>query len=137
MKKGLNLMAAVIILSLFAVQSAQAQLIDYNRRNRYNNQGQNTTGPATTPRTSAATSQTNSSSTGFQVQNRFERKYDLNRDGKLEGEELTKLFADVVKEVEDDGRSVVMSDILEKYDANGDGYISRYEATRIVQDMKK
>ena len=136
MKKGLNLIVAVIFLSLIVVQAAQAQLIDYNRRSRYNDQEKRTTTPVASSRT-PVTKPTSSAAAVYEVQNRFEKKYDLNRDGQLKGEELTKLFSDVIKEVEDDGRSVVMSDILESYDANGDGYISRYEVTRIVQDMKQ
>ncbi len=138
MKKKLTLVMAVIFLFFISVQSARAQLIDYSRRNRYNNPGQNATTQDTRARTSAPTPKTESSAANvFEVQNRFEKKYDLNRDGKLQGEELKKLLSDVVKEVENDGRSVVMSDIVEAYDANGDGYISSYEVRRIMQEINK
>ncbi|HQO58452.1 MAG TPA: EF-hand domain-containing protein [Candidatus Omnitrophota bacterium] len=138
MKKKLTLVMAVIFLFFISVQAAQAQLIDYSRRNRYNNPGQNATNQNTRARTPAPAPKTASSAAKvFEVQNRFEKKYDLNRDGKLQGEELKKLFSDVVKEVENDGRSVVMSDIVEAYDANGDGYISSYEVRRIMQEINK
>ena len=138
MKKKLTLVMAVIFLFFISVQTARAQLIDYSRRSRYNNSEQKATTQNTRTRTSAAASKTESSAAGvFEVQNRFEKKYDLNRDGKLQADELKKLLADVVKEVESDGRSVVMSDIVEAYDANGDGYISSYEVRRIMQEINK
>ncbi len=141
MKKGIALTIVIFMLCFLSAQLVNAQLIDYERRSRYQQQ-QSGSSPATTrttarTTTSATRSSANQGSETFKVQNRFEKKYDQDRDGQLQEEELKRLFMDVIKEVENDGRAVVMSDVLESYDTNSDGYISRYEVRSLELKVKK
>lgn len=135
MKKQQILSVAAVVALALTAQTASAQLIDYSRRNRTPArpaQARTAQKPASTYGTSMTANNSAQGVNGtYEVKTRFEKKYDLNRDGKLTGKEVRALLADTVKEVESEGRAVVISYVLEQYDVNGDGYISQYEVTAI------
>ena len=71
------------------------------------------------------------------VKNNVERRYDINRDGKLQTAEVKILLRDVVDEVESKGRySVYNSDVLVEYDTNKDRIINSFEADEIRKDVR-
>lgn len=68
------------------------------------------------------------------VTNVVERRYDSNRDLKLQTFEVKILLRDVLDVVEDKGGYTVNSDILKEYDVNKDGLITRTEAVKLKKD---
>jgi len=62
------------------------------------------------------------------VKDRIERIYDLNRDGRLQREEIIDMYRDVVLSVQRRGAFTVSSDLLKDFDQNEDGRINLGEA---------
>ncbi len=70
------------------------------------------------------------------VSTRIERIYDMDRDGRLQKDEILEFFSDVVDSVKKKGRFLVSSDLLKFFDENSDGKISRYESLAIKKLLK-
>ena len=71
------------------------------------------------------------------VKNRYEKRYDINRDGKLQKAEVKVFLREVVKSVETRGRFFVNSDILKDYDRDNSKNIERNEIEKIKRDISK
>lgn len=69
------------------------------------------------------------------VKDRIERIYDLNRDGRLQREEIIDMYRDVVLSVQRRGAFTVSSDLLKDFDQNEDGRISLGEATVLSEKI--
>ncbi len=65
------------------------------------------------------------------VKTDIERRYDINRDGKLQLAEVKIYLRDTLDVIDEKGGITINSDILKEYDKNKDGVISRYESTKI------
>jgi hypothetical protein len=117
-----------------------AQMIDYSRRNKYRKSEQ-----AEAKKVQGAGSdETNHNETSSksdslftslpEIKSRAERVYDQNNDGLLQEEELRKLFADVVRSVEQWGQISVNSDMLRPYDEDENGQIS-FQEVQTIKDL--
>lgn len=139
-----------ILVGTFAVShTAQAQLINWERRNqRQTNElgkaggGESRAQKADSSRGSSQTTASRQSATLREmlssepfVTSRVERIYDTNRDGRLQKDELTEFLGDVVSSVERRGSFTVSSELLRKFDTDEDGMISRHEILDIKADL--
>lgn len=122
MKKELFISMTGLFFVLTSVLSAQAGLINYERRNKQ--PGQASAAAASNPIINMMRSQPS-------VSTRTERLYDTNRDGVLQESEIKEMFRGVVASVEQRGSFNISSDLLETFDTNRDGNISNYEAANI------
>jgi len=128
MKRTGYVVLVTILLSAFGAGTVQAQMINYERRNK-------NLGKATAP-APAAKPYTPPAAMSPMVNNSTERRYDANRDGRLQTSEMKRFLADVLLQVQRSGRYVIDSDLLKKYDANGDGIIGRYELNSLREDSR-
>ena len=65
------------------------------------------------------------------VKTEMERRYDINRDGKLQLAEVKIYLRDTLDVINEKGGITINSEILKEYDKNKDGVISKYESTKI------
>lgn len=131
MGKTMKVLGLLGVLSVFVSQSVSAQMINYNR-----GKGQTTT--SARPAARARASQTNVpqwARVAPEVKTWGERRYDRNRDGRLEQAEVKAFLRNVVNEVARRGAYQIDTDFLREYDKNNDGYISRYEAQAVERDI--
>ena len=70
------------------------------------------------------------------VKNDYEKKYDSNRDGKLQTAEVKIFLRDIIDVIDNKGGFTVNSDILKEYDKNKDGLISREEGKLIKEHVR-
>ena len=124
-------------------QQVHAQLINYSRRDK-NQQSQSTS--ILVPVIPITTTETKSEAivTGLivaetengdapRVKTRQEKRYDLNRDGKLQENEIIAFLKDVITRVETRGLFEFTTNILRPYDLEGDRVIRQYELEKIKQ----
>lgn len=128
MNRTCMILVAACICLLIGVSSAQAGLINYDRRNRMLKES---TGNPVAPEESLPLWMQKLPP----VNNRTERRYDINRDGYLQTAEVKIMLRDVIETVEEKGGAEVISDILKEYDKNRDGVINRYELAEIKRDV--
>ena len=150
MNKNTKIIVGLSVMLLVGSEMVQAQMINYNRRNKNIDAGviQNktvskpqVTQRIETPKTTQVVESSNQYvSTRAQavveenlpkVQNRLEGYYDQNEDGVLQQSELQDFYSYIVATVERRGSMRVSSDILKPFDANADGKISSYEVRQI------
>ena len=143
MKKVSTLLSFILLMGFISCNLAEAQMINYKRRNgnqkvkavkkgkaiqkkakKNNNRYQNR------PKMTAK-----AESMDPKVTNRVERLYDLNRDGALQKTEVNDFYKDVVSSVKNKGTFRVSTDLLKQFDANDDGKISRYEIKSIADQI--
>ncbi len=132
MFKPVNVVLGVLVFSFALAQAAEAQLINYNRKNKMLRQA--TTG---TP----VQEQDDKDMPGWmkempRAKDKLEKEYDVNRDGYLQTAEVKILLRDVIQEVNDRGGVEVTSDILKEYDKNRDGLINKFELDKIKSDSR-
>ncbi len=65
------------------------------------------------------------------VKNSTERRYDVNRDGRLQSAEVKVYLRNVLDQINRNGGMLIDSDVLSEYDKNRDGIIDREEAQEI------
>ena len=65
------------------------------------------------------------------VKTETEKKYDINRDGKLQLAEVKIYLRDTLDVINEKGGITINSEILKEYDKNKDGVISKYESIKI------
>lgn len=130
-KRILMSVFSLMVLAVF-IQTAQAQMINYKRRNR-------TTGGAPAVSASGAAAETAAAwkTKLNKVRYRAELKFDADRDGYLNRAEVTAFLRDVIAEVQDNGTMRINSAILQEYDKNGDNRIDRYEVRDIMRDISR
>lgn len=148
MKKQIRIMAGLILTVLFVANVCYAGLINYDRRNRNLQRAADApatpapvpvptrTAPGWSAKKDVAVTVPKWMVTAPRVSNRFERRYDANKDRRLQVAEVKRFLSDVIKEVENDGRYKVNSDILKIYDTNRDGVIRRYELGPMRKDLR-
>ena len=129
MRKELMVFLTVSLILLLGVSLAEAGLINYERRSRMLKGG-----GGAAPAAGQEENLPQWMKTMPPVNNRTERRYDVNRDGYLQTAEVKIFLRDVVDQVEQRGGVEVISDILKEYDKNRDGIINRYEVTDIKKD---
>lgn len=123
MKKDVFVVSLVVLLLLGVFEPVSAGLIDYDRRSRRLG-----TSKEDAPEWWKAEPD---------VKNKLERRYDINRDGKLQTAEVKILLRDVVDEIQEKGRySVYSSDILKEYDKNRDRVIDKTEVEGIIKHVR-
>lgn len=133
------------LITLFLiVESADAQMINYERRKKRQEKVINLraqTGPTTPTQTQTQNQATRHQSVRDEiarvmqsqpkVANRTERLYDSNRDGLLQEDEIKNFYSDVVSATERRGQFRISSELLRGFDSDEDGRISRLEASNI------
>lgn len=137
-KIWIALCLTAIILSV--VETAQAQLVNYGRRRfRQQNNAQAVTTTTTATQTVASVAGDSPSwmTQAVEVQYSSEQRFDFNRDGFLQKDEVIAFLEDLSKQVKAKGSAVVMSNILKEYDKNGDYSIDRTELKAITRDIGK
>ena len=67
------------------------------------------------------------------VKTEIEKRYDINRDGKLQLAEVKIYLRDTLDVIDEKGGLTINSEILKEYDRNKDGVISKYESTKIKE----
>jgi hypothetical protein len=123
MRKNLFIVSLAALFLLGAFQPVFAGLIDYDRRNRRS--------------ATAGEDAPEWWKTEPDVKNKLERRYDTNRDGKLQTAEVKILLRDVVDEIETKGRySVYSTDVLREYDKNRDRVIDKTEVEGIIKHVR-
>lgn len=70
------------------------------------------------------------------VTNEVEKKYDFNRDKKLQTSEIKIYLRDVIEEVNKKGGYSVDSDILKPYDKNNDAAVTKGELEKIEEHAR-
>ena len=147
MKKPIFLLTAAACVLGLMIQPAQAQLINYNRKKIDSLKRSEPVAPTSEVEPSLdlpqaveeiEVSPANSSLDQFltsqpEVATRIEHIYDLDRDGRLQQNEITEFLADVVASVERRGSFSISSNLLKLFDKDEDGQISRLEADQIKQ----
>ncbi|MCA9395501.1 MAG: EF-hand domain-containing protein [Candidatus Omnitrophica bacterium] len=139
----------LLVFMLVTASVAEAQMINYHRRNQRQSPKQAAKSDpqpirkvktedrainyyrsdyATEPAGQEASAQP-------RVTNRVERLYDLNRDGFLQPDEVADFYRDVVSSVQNRGSFRVSSDLLRDFDSDQDGRISRYEVGEIANRL--
>ena len=142
MAKNIMIVAVLSVLIFVVTPDGYAQLIDWSRR-----QGTPPAAPASAPvrqravstpsqPTVAPTRQPGWLQTAPSVSSRTDRRYDVNRDGKLQSAEIKVFLRDVIDQISRRGSYKVDSQLLEEYDKNNDGIIDRSEVRDLVGDVK-
>ena len=132
MNRQILSLAIFTVACLMIVEVCNAQLINYKRR-----KGGGGAAAAPAPATTTAVVPSIAwKTTPPKATTAEEKKYDVNRDGKLQVSEVKSFLQGVVDEVNSKGRISVNSDILKPYDRNADGAISRYEISAIQTDLQ-
>lgn len=149
MLKRIGLMISILFVFVLCVQTAQAQMINYKRKNRAqgkaSNISQNTYDTSTTMTSPSSTTEESTSSTKSPswmitpptVQYESEKEFDFNSDGYLQRAEVVAFLRNVVRQVQTKGAMKINSDILLAYDTNNDGSIDRNEIKNILRDIGK
>lgn len=138
MRRSLMIITTALIFYFVSAQSAQAQMINYNRRNKNQlDSSKKFSAPKTIQYTNTRKdlAKQASAQTDPAVTNRVERLYDLNRDGFLQKDELKDFYKDVVSSVKNKGKFQVSSELLKNFDANSDGQITLYEINDISDQI--
>ena len=144
MRKGIAVSVFIVLVSFVFISLAQAQLINYDRRNRRPGAAPAATRrPAVRAKTVKPPSValgTGTSAPGWKdiapsAKSRLERQYDFNRDGKLQSSEVKQYLRYVIRQIERRGTYKYKSDFLTVYDKNGDGAISKAELTNLREDV--
>lgn len=155
MKKILWTSCAVLVMLGWIAEATQAQMINYNRRKRYQQpaaQAQQPVAPAaqttiTQPQAAVEEAMPESSDLAGEpavtalwqrntpkVTNKIEKQYDENNNKMLETAEVQEFLRDVIRQVQQSGRLKVNSPILKEYDQDKDGVISRFELGDIIKE---
>lgn len=122
----MRLLACLLILTLVIVYASSAQLINYDRlRRRLKLKGEPAPAESDLPRWKLKLPL---------VTTRLERRYDINRDGKLQTAEVKIYLRDTIETIEEKGGILINSDILLEYDKNNDGVISLKEIEKLRKD---
>ncbi|MGE0269215.1 MAG: EF-hand domain-containing protein [Candidatus Omnitrophota bacterium] len=138
MRRLLMIITTVLIFYFVSIQSAQAQMINYNRRNKSQlDSSKKFSKPKAIQYTSTRKDLAKQAQAKADpaVTNRVERLYDLNRDGFLQKDELKDFYKDVVSSVKNKGKFKVSSELLKNFDADNDGQISLYEINDISSQL--
>jgi len=143
MNRAAKLTVGLFVVALFVAQSANAQLIDHNRRKQRAAAKAGTTveTPAVVKTPAAVSTEKTSKKAAWltsepEVMSREDRLFDLDGDGKLQKEESVQMLRNTVSEVANNGRVEVTSEIMKPYDKNGDGYIDTSEIKPLAKDLK-
>lgn len=121
MRKVLGVVVCLMVIILSAGRIVHAGLINYERRNRLLRGEPTAELPGWMKKIPL-------------VKNRYERRYDVNRDGKLQTAEVKVLLRDVVRLVEKKGGALIRSDILLEYDESNSGIIELDELDKLKED---
>ena len=128
-----------LLISPLMIQTAQAGLIDYDRKKRRqqkSNVAAPTSGRATVPtKPAAAKPAAIVAKEPIKIQNNSERVYDANKDGFLQEAERQRFLKDVLATIGEIGEFKVNSDVVQAFDANKDGEISLNEAQAIQRSL--
>ena len=119
------LVVVFVFVSLF--ESASAQLINYGRRSRF---------IRTTDVNQSEESLPSWAKELPEPKSAEERRYDINRDGKLQSAEVKIYLRGVLERVESRGYVSVTTDVLREYDKNKDGVINMTEIDLIKEHVK-
>lgn len=118
-----------------------AQLVDWERYNKYQKQREESHKQSAQQMKQVATSKINQKTSSvwktkdIKVISDEDRRYDVNRDGFLQSSESKVYLKRVVDEAERKGKVVYRSDLLKEYDVNKDGFISQEEASKILAEL--
>ena len=127
MKRVWLILACCLLFGLLIASSSYAQLINYGRRNRFVGNRNASENEEDLPAWALELPK---------VKTREERRYDINRDGKLQSAEVKVFLRDVIERVEKRSYVNVTSDILRGYDMNKDGVINTYELDKIKEHVQ-
>jgi hypothetical protein len=139
-KKILFLVAVSFFLSLTA-RSSFAQLVDWERYNKYQKQREAAQDESMQQNRDARMVKPSSQVLpnwkikDIRVISDEDRRYDVNRDGFLQLAESKVYLKRVVTEVQRKRRVAYRSDLLKEYDTNKDGFISQEEVSKISADL--
>ena len=142
MKRRTTHMVLGFLVTVLAAQTAHAQMINYERRNKYLKaraipQSQTTTAASqATKYSSYSPTKKAEEMTPPKVTNRLEQLYDANGDGRLEKSEIQELYRYALNVVEQHGKVRVASDLLKSFDTNEDGVISKWEARSLKRALQ-
>ena len=135
MKKIIGLFSVLLIFTCVAAHVSYAQLVNYDRlRRRIKLKGGAPLGEVKTDEEQEDAVIPKWVETWPWVTTRLERKYDINRDGKLQTAEVKIYLRDTVATIEKKGGIIINSDILLEYDINEDGVVSLKEIARLKKD---
>lgn len=130
MGKAVKVFGVLSVMALLITQSVSAQMINYKRLR----------GETSAPVGSAASAEESGAPQWIRNAPRAvtstERRYDFNRDGRLQAGEAISFLRLVIQEVERRGGYEIDSDFLREYDRNRDGYINRYEVEAVKRDIR-
>ena len=113
---------------IFCLEMGRAGLIDYERLNKI--RARKATQPKTPPK-APEEEKPKWVVTEPVVKSDIEKKYDVNRDGKLQLAEVKIYLRDILDVIDEKGGITINSEILKEYDKNRDGVISKYESGKI------
>lgn len=105
-----------------------AQLINYGRRNKFLR--------ATNPDMTEEESIPQWARELVEPQSTEERRFDTNRDGRLQSAEVKVYLRGIIEQVEDRGYVSAVTDLLREYDRNRDGMINASELERMKEHVK-
>ena len=121
-----------LILILLPAADARAQLINYDRKKSEASStalGAQSQTPAVEVSPSRWQNLVESKlKAQLAVDNRIERIYDINDDGRMQEDEVKDFLRDVIASIEKQGRFSASSAILKDFDVNQDGQITLKEA---------
>jgi len=143
MNKKIKVGSAVIVFLFMLTNMCYAGLINYQRRNRRMGGGGGEDAPAAAP-VRGRRIMDEESLAGWMKKlpvitwrdNRKLRRYDINRDNKLQTAEVKVYLRDVMEKIQAKGGYTIDSTILKEYDRNRDGVVSRYEARKITEHLR-
>ena len=139
-----RVLSFLMVFLFIGVHFAQAQMINYDRRNRNTEavkqipQSQTTTTTSKVDRYSRYTAPKTVEETVEEVPratNSFEQSYDKNEDGKLQKSEVQSLYQYVIQTIARRGSMRVNSDILKPFDKDEDGVIKRNEISYLKEAL--
>ena len=133
MKRTIKLFSVFLMFTFVFVNASYSQLINHNRRKKGTGSGR-VAASAKTPVKPVEVPQWMRRAP--RARNSQEKRYDKNRDGRLQSNEVKKFLADIIDVVESRGAVSVSSDILKIYDVNRDGVIRKSELSGIKADIK-
>ncbi len=124
--KRVWLVTVSFLLLLFAFSLSSAQLINYGRRSKFLGEKE-----------SAPDSKLPSWVKELpEPQNEDEKRYDTNRDGKLQSAEVKVYLRDIIERVESQSYISVTTDLLREYDKNKDGVINKNELELMKEHVR-
>jgi hypothetical protein len=136
-----QLLSLILLILLVAVPIAEAQLINYQRRNEQLQDARQSRQSTTTTTQSSEKSVKPAKQLPMWMRvippakTKEEVRYDVNRDGQLQSAEVKILLRDTVNMVESKGAVKIESEVLKEYDEDKDGLIERREVDRIKSDV--